>query len=310
MADNKKYYYLKLKDNFFDSDSMIVLESMPDGYLYSNILLKLYLRSLKNEGKLMFNDRIPYNSTILAQVVRHNVGVVEKALKIFKELDLIEIMDNGAIYILDIQNFIGHSSSEADRIREYRNKVNDEKGVQMLQQTYNKCTPEIEIELEKELELKKDLDIKKESCIQNVNKMDTQIRLDKNRLDKVRLDKKKHSPEAEEILSYLNLKSGSNYRLIDTNLKLIDSILKKGYTKDDCMTVINKKVQEWSGTDMQQYLRPLTLFSSKFDAYLNQPMTRKRSEFETTQDNLKGLYDKFGGDQDGEERSNKNIFDI
>jgi predicted phage replisome organizer len=111
MADNKKYYYLKLKDNFFDSDSMIVLESMPDGYLYSNILLKLYLRSLKNEGKLMFNDRIPYNSTILAQVVRHNVGVVEKALKIFKELDLIEIMDNGAIYILDIQNFIGHSSS-------------------------------------------------------------------------------------------------------------------------------------------------------------------------------------------------------
>jgi predicted phage replisome organizer/uncharacterized phage protein (TIGR02220 family) len=310
MADNKKYYYLKLKDNFFDSDSMIVLESMPDGYLYSNILLKLYLRSLKNEGKLMFNDRIPYNSTILAQVVRHNVGVIEKALKIFKELDLIEIMDNGAIYILDIQNFIGHSSSEADRIREYRNKVNDEKGVQMLQQTYNKCTPEIEIELEKELELKKDIDIKKESCIQNVNKMDTQIRLDKNRLDKVRLDKKKHSPEAEEILSYLNLKSGSNYRLIDSNLKLIDSILKKGYSKQDCYTVIDKKVQEWSGTDMQQYLRPLTLFSSKFDAYLNQPMTRKRSEFETTQDNLKGLYDKFGGDEDGEERNNKNIFDI
>ena len=50
MADNKKYYYLKLKDNFFDSDEMIVLESMPDGYIYSNILLKLYLRSLKYEG--------------------------------------------------------------------------------------------------------------------------------------------------------------------------------------------------------------------------------------------------------------------
>jgi predicted phage replisome organizer/uncharacterized phage protein (TIGR02220 family) len=295
MADNKKYYYLKLKDNFFDSDSMIVLESMPDGYLYSNILLKLYLRSLKNEGKLMFNDRIPYNSTILAQVVRHNVGVVEKALKIFKELDLIEIMDNGAIYILDIQNFIGHSSSEADRIREYRNKVNDEKDVQMLQQTYDKCTPEIEIELEKELKLKKDIDIKKESCIQNVHKVYT---------------KKKNSPEAEEILSYLNLKSGSNYRLIDSNLKLIDSIIKKGYTKEDCIIVIDKKVQEWTGTDMQQYLRPLTLFSSKFDAYLNQPMTRKRSNFEQTQDNLKNLYDKYGGEQDGEERSSKNIFDI
>jgi uncharacterized phage protein (TIGR02220 family) len=256
----------------------------------------------------MFNDRIPYNSTILAQVVRHNVGVVEKALKIFKELDLIEIMDNGAIYILDIQNFIGHSSSEADRIREYRNKVSDEKGVQMLQQTYNKCTPEIEIE--KELKLKKDIDIKNESCIQNVNKMDTQIRLDKSSIDKVSKDKKKHSLEAEEILSYLNHKADSNYRLIDSNLKLIDSIIKKGYTKQDCYTVIDKKAQEWSGTDMQQYLRPLTLFSSKFDAYLNQPMTRKRSDFEQTQDNLKNLYDKYGGDEDGEERSSKNIFDI
>lgn len=109
MSDNKKYYYLKLKDDFFDSDAMVVLESMPDGYKYSNILLKLYLRSLKNEGKLMFNDRIPYISNILAQVTRHSVGDVERAIQVFKELDLIEILDNGAIFITDIQNFIGGS---------------------------------------------------------------------------------------------------------------------------------------------------------------------------------------------------------
>ena len=62
MSDNKKYYYLRLKDNFFDSDELKILESMKDGYLYSNILLKLYLRSLKNDGKLVVNDRIPYNA--------------------------------------------------------------------------------------------------------------------------------------------------------------------------------------------------------------------------------------------------------
>ena len=38
MSDNKKYYYLKLKENFFDSDNMVLLESMQDGILYSNIL--------------------------------------------------------------------------------------------------------------------------------------------------------------------------------------------------------------------------------------------------------------------------------
>lgn len=162
MADNKKYYYLKLKDNFYESEEMIILQNMPDGYLYSDILLKLYLRSLKNNGKLMFKDVIPYTPSALAQVVRHQVGTVEKALKIFQDLGLIEVLDNGAIYMLDIQNFIGESSTEADRIRQYRAKIKEDKdGVQMLQQMYNKCTPEIEIEKEIEKEKKKDKDIEK-----------------------------------------------------------------------------------------------------------------------------------------------------
>ena len=41
MSDNKKYYWLKLKENFFDTDAMILLENIENGYLYSNILLKL-----------------------------------------------------------------------------------------------------------------------------------------------------------------------------------------------------------------------------------------------------------------------------
>jgi phage replisome organizer N-terminal domain protein len=99
MSDNRKYYYLKLTENFFETDSMILLESMNDGYLYSNILMKLYLRSLKDDGRLMLNGRIPYNSQMIANITRHQVGTVEKALDIFKELDLIDILDNGAIYM-------------------------------------------------------------------------------------------------------------------------------------------------------------------------------------------------------------------
>ena len=51
MSDNRKYYYLKLKENYFDDDSIVLLESMQDGVLYSNILLKLYLKSLKQDRK-------------------------------------------------------------------------------------------------------------------------------------------------------------------------------------------------------------------------------------------------------------------
>ncbi len=127
MADNKKYYYLKLKENFFDSEEMIILQNMENGYIYSDILLKLYLRSLKNEGRLMFKKLIPYTPSALAQVVRHSEETVEKALEIFQQLELVEILDNGAIYMLDIQNFIGNSSTEADRRREYDRRIRKER---------------------------------------------------------------------------------------------------------------------------------------------------------------------------------------
>lgn len=161
MSDNKKYYYLRLKDNFFDSDELKILESMKDGYLYSNILLKLYLRSLKNDGKLVVNDRIPYNAEMLASVTGHQVGTIKQALSMFKELGLIEILENGAIYMLDIQNFIGKGSTEADRRRSYDRKIAQEKellkveSVRNLQEISEKSTPEIE--LEKDIEIEKEI---------------------------------------------------------------------------------------------------------------------------------------------------------
>lgn len=54
MADKKTYYYLKLKEGFFDSEDMLLLQGMKDGYIYSDILLKLYLMSLRQDGRLMY----------------------------------------------------------------------------------------------------------------------------------------------------------------------------------------------------------------------------------------------------------------
>ena len=129
MADNKKYYYLKLKEDFFDSEDMKLLQGMKDGYLYSDILLKLYLQSLRQEGRLMYRGIIPYTSDMIATVTKHQQRTVEKAMKIFEQMGFIEILDNGAIYMMDIQNFIGQSSSEADRRRAYRNAIETEKSL-------------------------------------------------------------------------------------------------------------------------------------------------------------------------------------
>lgn len=162
MADAKKYYYMRLNESYFESDEQKILESMPDGYLYSNILLKLYLKSLRRDGLLMFNDRIPYNAQMIATITRHQVGTVEKAMVIFQQLGIVEIMDSGAIYMLDVQNFVGKTTTEADRIRAYRARIEAEKQSEKalpepdctnVQEQPYICTPEIE--LEKELELKK-----------------------------------------------------------------------------------------------------------------------------------------------------------
>ena len=248
MSENKKYYYLKLKDNFFESDEIIVLESMPDGYKYSNILLKLYLRSLKNEGKLMFNDRIPYNSNILAQVTRHSVGDVEKAVQIFKQLNLIEVLDNGAIYITDIQNFIGRSSTEGDRKREYRKVIESEqKSIKNISgQMSDKRPPEKEIELEIELE------------IDTVEKLE--------------------DIPYKEIVDYLNEKAGRQFRLVDKTKTLIKARWNEGQRLDDFKKVVDIKIKHANDSNNlfnETYLQPSTLFGNKFDEYRNQFIASK-----------------------------------
>ena len=100
MSDNRKYYYLKLKENYFDDDSIVLLESMQDGVLYSNILLKLYLKSLKHGGRLQLDEDIPYTAQMIATITRQQIGTVERALQIFLKLGLVEVLDSGTFYIL------------------------------------------------------------------------------------------------------------------------------------------------------------------------------------------------------------------
>lgn len=175
MSDSQKYYYLKLKENFYDEDKIKIIESLEDGFLYSNILMKLYLKSLKHGGAIQISDRIPYKPEILAKVLSHPVGVLEKAVHIFKELDLIEILEDGTIWMLEIENYIGHSSTEGDRKRAFRKKINDLKKLgynpaPKADESPNKCPdkcpdkrdderpPETEIEIETEIELEKEIE--------------------------------------------------------------------------------------------------------------------------------------------------------
>ena len=73
------------------------------------------------------------------------------------------------------------------------------------------------------------------------------------------------------IIDYLNKKTGSNYKFSSKKTNdLINTRLKEGFTEQDFYEVIDKKTIEWKGTDFEKFLRPETLFSNKFESYLNQ----------------------------------------
>lgn len=100
----------------------------------------------------------------------------------------------------------------------------------------------------------------------------TQSKVNKSKVNKSNI----YSPaDAErlitEIIDHLNEKTGSQYQPeAKENVKLILKLLSRNYTKQDMLTVIDKKYEEWKGTEYEKYLRPSTLFGNKFDEYLNQ----------------------------------------
>ena len=104
------------------------------------------------------------------------------------------------------------------------------------------------------------------------------VYLDKNSIDKNSIDNNIYSREKDKnettiklIIDYLNSRAMTNYRATSqTTKKHINARLNEGYKFDDFITVIDNKTREWMKTDMEKYLRPETLFGSKFESYLNQ----------------------------------------
>ncbi len=158
MSDNRKYYYLKVKENYFGEDAIVLLESMKDGVLYSNILLESYLKSLKNGGKLQLDENILYTAQMIATITRQQVGTVERALQILMKLGLVEPLQDGALYMSNIELLIGQSSTEGERKRRARLALQGQKALPKAgadkcpPYQVNICSPKLEIEKEMEIE--------------------------------------------------------------------------------------------------------------------------------------------------------------
>ena len=123
--ETKKFYWLKLKRDFFKRHDIRIVEDMPNGKDYILFYLKLLVESVDHDGALRFSDTIPYNEQMLATITNTNLDIVRASMKIFESLNMIEVIDDGTIYMNQVMSMIGSAvdNDNANRQRRFRAKM-------------------------------------------------------------------------------------------------------------------------------------------------------------------------------------------
>lgn len=146
----KKYYWLKLDRNFFKRHDVRIVEGMENGKDYILFYLKLLVESIDHEGNLRFNDLIPYDEKMLSVVTNTNVDIVRSAIKLFKNLGLMDVYDDGTIYMNETQKMLGGETEWAEKKRLYREKQ------KQLEDTSRTKKDNVRQEIELEIDIEQD----------------------------------------------------------------------------------------------------------------------------------------------------------
>jgi len=119
-----KLYWLKLMKDFFKRHDSRIIESA--GTECMLFYLKLLCESLDHSGKLRFSDELPYDNAMLAVVTNTSVETVDKAMKVLEKLKLLEIQEDGTIFMTKVQDMTGSETKNAQYMRESRARQSDD----------------------------------------------------------------------------------------------------------------------------------------------------------------------------------------
>ena len=130
MADNKVFYWLKLKEDFFEDDTIRWMEEQENGKEYTLFYLKLCLKSLNLDGtiiRIVGEKLIPYDKKALARLTNTDIDTVTIAMNLFKEIGLVDIFDTGEIYMKQVKEMTGSRTEGAIRKEKYRKGIEEKK---------------------------------------------------------------------------------------------------------------------------------------------------------------------------------------
>lgn len=240
MADVK---WIKITTDMFDNRKIKHLRRLPDGN--SIVLIWVMLLTLAgrcNSGGMIFlTENIPYTPKMLADELDFEESTVQLALNALEQLGMIQTSGDGFLAVTgweEHQNIAG-----MEKIRESK---------RLAQARWRA----------------------KQAAIAEKSTVDSTVdstEIESNNADKD-IDKEKEEDKEIyiKVIQHLNEKAGTRYKPSSSKTKTcIHARLAEGFTLDDFYTVIDKKCTEWIGTDWEKFLRPETLFGTKFEGYLN-----------------------------------------
>ena len=256
MSEQKRYYWIKLKTDFFNQETIDFLLSQENGCQYIVLYQMLCLNTANNNGEMATRIGemiVPYDINKIVRDTKYfTFDTVAVALELFKKLGLIYQEEGQILKIANFDEMVGSETSSAKRVREFRERQKALQCNTNVTQEYRDKSIDIrdksiEIDIEQEKEIEGEIIPSEKS--------------------------EAHLP-FKEIVDYLNNSAGTNYRASSKKTReLIKARINEGYTLEDFKVVIEKKTREWiNDNKMKGYLRPETLFGTKFEGYLNQPV--------------------------------------
>ena len=274
MAKTKIYFWLKVDKKFFDNLFIKRLKNMPGGYTMTVIYIRLMLESLEDDCILYYEGYFDSLVQELALKLDVSEDDINMTVAYFTKCGLIQIDDDGHATLSQAKAMVESETNWAKYKRDQRKNSQNLPKLENVQNSLtnsNSCPTEIEKENRVN---SKSNNLYLDNILSGNPDFTFPTWLEETGIKD--LEKTKYK-ELWIPIVYLNQVANKRYKFVDKTKRLLLARFKEGYTLEDFKQVIDIKTAEWKDSpEFSKYLRPETLFGSKFDGYLNQkPKTIK-----------------------------------
>lgn len=274
MAKTKIYFWLKVDKKFFDNLFIKRLKNMPGGYTMTVIYIRLMLESLEDDCILYYEGYFDSLVQELALKLDVSEDDINMTVAYFTRCGLIQIDDDGHATLSQAKAMVESETNWSKYKREQRKQAPNVARLENVQNSWtnsNSCPTEIEKENRVN---SKSNNLYLDNILSGNPDFTSPTWLEETGIKD--LEKTKYK-ELWIPIVYLNQVANKRYKFVDKTKRLLLARFKEGYTLEDFKQVIDIKTAEWKDSpEFSKYLRPETLFGSKFDGYLNQkPKTIK-----------------------------------